>query len=204
MNILKEKISGDPKHGDPTNLEEIKEIDFTKRFSLEGLILVDEKNLPINPKENPTANGKGTLWYLGPNHAADPIVTTWINGSPYILLITRQNGELAFPGGMKDQNENHRQTAERELEEETSVKLDFSKAKIIYSGIVYNDPRNTQNAWIETVAFHLHIKNGEKLKIKAGDDAKKVEWVAIEEIKKGRKKLYAYHGEILKMLDIYK
>ena len=39
-----------------------------------------------------------------------------------------------------------------------------------------DDPRNTDNAWMETTAFHFHcsFKLGQMLKLQAGDDAAKV------------------------------
>ena len=42
-----------------------------------------------------------------------------------------------------------------------------------------DDPRNTDNAWIETVAVNFHDDTGEvfgKIKLCAGDDAGDVAW----------------------------
>jgi len=48
----------------------------------------------------------------------------------------------------------------------------------IYKGHV-DDPRNTDNAWMETVAVNFHDEQGESvgmLRLQAGDDAAKVQW----------------------------
>lgn len=73
---------------------------------------------------------------------------------------------------------------------------DFFRGGVqIYAGYV-DDPRNTDNAWMETVAFLFHDDTGEsvgKLKLKAGDDAKALKWIDIsEEIE-----LYASHKEFI-------
>ena len=52
----------------------------------------------------------------------------------------------------------------------------------IYKGYV-DDQRNTDNAWMETVAFNFHDESGKYLqclKLEAGDDAGKVKWMTID------------------------
>ena len=51
----------------------------------------------------------------------------------------------------------------------------FTTGKVVYRGYV-DDPRNTDNAWMETTAFHFHVTDelGAMLPLKAGDDARKV------------------------------
>ena len=48
----------------------------------------------------------------------------------------------------------------------------FDRGKEIYSGYV-DDPRNTDNAWMETTAFHFHCSDAvaRRLPLRAGDDA---------------------------------
>lgn len=65
----------------------------------------------------------------------------------------------------------------------------------VYSGYV-DDPRNTDNAWMETVAYNFHDDDGSivgDLKLKAGDDAVGVRWVDIS----SDIKLYASHKNIV-------
>lgn len=74
-----------------------------------------------------------------------------------------------------------------------SVKLFFSpqNGQIIYKGVV-DDPRNTDNAWMETVAVNFHDESGQvldRIQLNAGDDAKKVQWMDMD----SHVKLYANH-----------
>lgn len=66
----------------------------------------------------------------------------------------------------------------------------------IYSGYV-DDPRNTDNAWIETTAYNFHDETGNILrdiKFEAGDDAGNVRWMDVDK----NLQLYANHSEIVK------
>lgn len=71
----------------------------------------------------------------------------------------------------------------------------FSGGIEIYSGYV-DDPRNTDNAWMETTAYNFHDETGDivgALKLKAGDDAVGVQWVnATSDLN-----LYASHKDIV-------
>lgn len=79
-----------------------------------------------------------------------------------------------------------------EVPEETDVKLDMRRAVILYKGYV-DDPRNTDNAWMETTVAHLHLTPEEAVLLnpKAGDDAVSVEWFPLTE--ENRANLYASH-----------
>lgn len=71
----------------------------------------------------------------------------------------------------------------------------FSSGIEIYSGYV-DDPRNTDNAWMETTAYNYHDETGTTvgaLNLKAGDDAVGVQWVDITPILN----LYASHKDIV-------
>lgn len=77
---------------------------------------------------------------------------------------------------------------------ESFFKMD--NAKIIYKGYV-DDPRNTDNAWIETTAAHFHDDTGDiltGLTLKAGDDAAQVKWTSIGQTLP----LYANHSAIVR------
>lgn len=72
----------------------------------------------------------------------------------------------------------------------------FSEGVEIYQGYV-DDPRNTDNAWMETAAMNFHDETGDqvgKLNLEAGDDAAKVKWSEVD----SSSKLYASHSEIIK------
>jgi ADP-ribose pyrophosphatase len=135
--------------------------------------------------------GRGVLGNWGANFAADPIVTYYDDtvGNFKILLILRENDlKWAFPGGMVDpEDSNVSMTAQRELKEETELSLKELKEKEkvkereIYKGYV-DDPRNTDNAWMETSAIHYHLdltdeqKKNIQNKVRGGDDALHALW----------------------------
>lgn len=67
----------------------------------------------------------------------------------------------------------------------------FKNGTEIYSGYV-DDPRNTDNAWMETVAYNFHDDTGNvvgKLNLEAGDDAGNVKWMDLNQ----NINLYASH-----------
>ena len=71
----------------------------------------------------------------------------------------------------------------------------FAQGKEIYSGYV-DDPRNTDNAWMETVAFLFHDESGEtigKFDLRAGGDAKALQWTDISR----HIELYASHTNFI-------
>lgn len=163
----------------------------------------DPEDIPIHPLniEGRTGlAGRGLLGKWGPNYAADPIVTR-INpetGLLELLVIMRKDcQQWALPGGMVDKGERVTHTLMRELEEEAGLILDFSDARIVYQGYV-DDPRNTDNAWLETTASHLHLtqEQSAQAQLIAGDDAISVRWLPITE---ALENLYANHSTIVKL-----
>lgn len=161
---------------------------------------------PLNPFGRTGMIGRGLTGLWGGNNAADPIVTR-INpstGDLEILLITRgDTGDLAFPGGIVEPGERLSVTAKRELKEETGIDFDFEKAVKIYEGYA-DDPRNTDNAWLETVGYHDIIPEelAHGVKPTAGDDAVGAGFRVITEDLVDR--LYANHSLIMrKALQIY-
>lgn len=72
----------------------------------------------------------------------------------------------------------------------------FARGLEVYRGYV-DDPRNTDNAWMETVAFLFHDETGDsvgRFDLAAGDDAKDLRWVDAS----GSLKLYASHASLVK------
>lgn len=72
-------------------------------------------------------------------------------------------------------------------------------ATIMYKGIVESDPRNTDNAWMETVVSHFHDEHGDtfsSLPLKAGDDARDVKWMDISR----QLDLYADHKHFIHLI----
>jgi len=136
---------------------------------------------------------------VGAEPAADPIVTRFhpTSGKLQLVVIQRKDtGAWALPGGMVDEGEAVSDTVRREFSEEAGALSDPGEARhfveltetlfnsggtTVYRGYV-DDPRNTDNAWMETVAMHFHCSDelGRMLPLEAGDDAAKVKWVDVE------------------------
>ncbi|XP_037385636.1 ADP-ribose pyrophosphatase, mitochondrial isoform X2 [Talpa occidentalis] len=133
----------------------------------------------------------------------------------FVAIERKDCGEWAIPGGMVDPGEKMSATLKREFAEEGFNSLQKSCAEkkeleeqlhklfsqehlVIYKGYV-DDPRNTDNAWIETEAVNYHDETGEimdNLILEAGDDAGKVKWVDIND----KLKLYASHCQFIKIV----
>jgi len=167
--------------------------------SYEGEVRLDENGIPLNPHGRTGIEGRGLLGKWGANFAADPIVTrTGHAGEMLLLVIKRKDtGEWALPGGMVDKGERVTQALSRELGEEAGASLNFENAKIVYQGYV-DDPRNTDNAWMETDAYHLHLTQAEAdaLALHAGDDAADVRWLEVTD--ENIATLYASHADIVR------
>lgn len=159
--------------------------------------LDSESGRPLNPFGRTGIAGRGLLFKWGPNKAADAIVTRIgpESGKLEILLILRASGEWALPGGFLNPDESSREAAVRELREETGLSVDFSNARRTFSGLVI-DPRMTDNAWIESEAYHLHLQ-GAGADVCGSDDAQDADWhVVTPELIDS---LYASHPEMVRM-----
>ncbi|XP_072024231.1 ADP-ribose pyrophosphatase, mitochondrial-like [Amphiura filiformis] len=180
---------------------------------------------PSNPIGRTGLKGRGELGKWGPNHAADPIVTRWKRDAKgtieqgksgkkvlqFIAIQRKDNQEWAIPGGMVDAGEKVSVALKREFGEEAMNTLEATpqeKKKIkkavdalfkvgheVYRGYV-DDPRNTDNSWMETIAVNFHDVEGAsvgKFKLNAGDDAAGVKWMDIS----SEIKLYASHQHFI-------
>ncbi|XP_074040882.1 ADP-ribose pyrophosphatase, mitochondrial [Leptinotarsa decemlineata] len=224
--VLLNKPWADPPLYDPKFEPKWNELDgVINRKSFMGIYnIVDGR--PQNPEGRTGIKGRGILGKWGPNHAADPIVTRWkmVNGEKEINTVTklpilqlcciqrRDCGQWALPGGMVDPGEKVTETLQREFLEEVldsmnassfqkqqdceMIKSFFTAGTKIYEGYV-DDPRNTDNSWMETVAVNFHDENGlqvGKFDLKAGDDAQNVQWMDVDE----NLNLYANHSQFVK------
>jgi len=126
-----------------------------------------------------------------------------------VAIKRKDTGEWAIPGGMVDPGEIVPETVKREFMEEASNVQDdgpgaaahkamvdelFANGFEIYRGYV-DDPRNTDNAWMESsfVHFHASEKIGASFSLAAGDDAGEVCWLDIDEDNHNFRNLYASH-----------
>ncbi len=198
---VSQKVLKNNEWADPEDIQKIK---IKELKSFEGKIKLNKDKVPLNPRGRTGLQGRGLLGKWGPNFAADSIITkeNIKTGKLQILLIKRQDtNKWALPGGMVKNNEKFLKTANRELKEETGLDIKNKNHKIkqyiIYQGYT-NDPRNTDNAWIETTVIHTHLpKNFPKQHLKANDDAIDVQWFTLSP--KLLNKLYADHGHFIKL-----
>ncbi|XP_046313535.1 ADP-ribose pyrophosphatase, mitochondrial isoform X3 [Marmota monax] len=175
-----------PRWADP----QISESNFSPKFnekdghverkSQNGLYEI-ENGRPRNPAGRTGLVGRGLLGRWGPNHAADPIITRWKRDS--------SGNKITHPVSGK-----------HILQFVAIKRKDCGEWAIpgIYKGYV-DDPRNTDNAWMETEAVNYHDETGEimdNLALEAGDDAGKVKWVDISD----KLKLYASHSQFIKLV----
>ena len=130
-----------------------------------------------------------------------------------VAIKRTDTGVWAIPGGMVDAGETVSVTVRREFEEEAGsiaeperrqlfqklVNELFGSGKggeIVYRGYV-DDPRNTDNAWMESTVIHFHCRPqlAALLPLKAGDDASDVMWLNVDEAEPKYKRLYASHKD---------
>ncbi|RDD39507.1 Transient receptor potential cation channel subfamily M member 2 [Trichoplax sp. H2] len=195
------------------------------RVSYEGDYMVVD-GFPLNPEGRTGVKGRGLLGRWGPNHAADPIVTRWkrnVRGIviendkkvlEFVAIQRRDNHQWAIPGGMVEPGETISQTLKAEFSEEALGKLEktpeeseqikkhmdqiFQDGHVVYKGYV-DDPRNTDHAWMETIAVNFHDNDGSvfnNFELQAGDDACAVRWQRVS----SKVPLFASHSNILKQV----
>ncbi|EDV21714.1 uncharacterized protein TRIADDRAFT_30196 [Trichoplax adhaerens] len=181
--------------------------------------------IPRNPIGRTGIRGRGVLGRWGPNHAADPITTRWkrdddgnvvsYNDNPvleFVAIKRQDNGQWALPGGMVEAGDTVTVTLKKEFGEEAMNSLEASEVekkeiekmlhqlfssggKQIYKGYV-DDPRNTDNAWMETTVVNFHDDSDSAFshfKLKAGDDAGDVAWLEVDH----KLDLYANHNDFI-------
>ncbi|XP_063720388.1 ADP-ribose pyrophosphatase, mitochondrial-like isoform X2 [Symsagittifera roscoffensis] len=214
------KVPYHPMHG-PDKTTEVNRISYLGTYQLDPIT-----GAPLNPSGRTGMVGRGLLGKYGPNHAADPVVTCFSTKSgPKTLklaLISRQDTkEFALPGGMVDPGENElsgtaiREFCEEAIEGDETGALSPQEKKKRRAEIVkrfvqhkqmeepiiskvVDDPRNTDNAWMETQAFWFHFATEDDLgrKLQAGDDAVGAQWVDLD-ADFDINCLYADHSEIV-------
>jgi ADP-ribose pyrophosphatase YjhB (NUDIX family) len=142
-----------------------------------------DTNLPLNPLGRTGLTGRGFLGRWGPNHATDCLLVRFKDNKLQVVLAYRsRDNEWAIPGGMVDFDESPINTMFREVKEETG--LDFcSQIKnyffsedqpdccdtifpnspdfISWTGAKcqVDDDRNTDNSWMETMAFVIILSD---------------------------------------------
>eukprot|EP00163_Fabomonas_tropica_P007048 TRINITY_DN1667_c0_g1_i5.p1 TRINITY_DN1667_c0_g1~~TRINITY_DN1667_c0_g1_i5.p1 ORF type:complete len:303 (-),score=52.27 TRINITY_DN1667_c0_g1_i5:348-1256(-) len=179
--------------------------------------------VPQNPSGRTGIKGRGLLGRWGPNHAADPIVTRWGKDDKgerqleFVAIQRKDGGGWAIPGGMVESGDTVSATLKKEFGEEALNGLSLSEEETkqmereieelfgdkegaeVFRGYC-DEPRNTDNAWLETVAVHFHSESEDpasicyRIQLSAGDDAGAVRWLPV----KTSETLYAGHHAYLR------
>ena len=189
------------KWADPKDLEVLKRTFRTRTSRGEVPVSLEARGRPLNPLGRTGIQGRGLLGRWGRNQAGDPLLTRVHpeTGRLQVLVIERKDsGKKALPGGMVDEGEDIAATVARELHEETGAKLNFEGAAVLFTGVV-DDPRNTDNAWMETTVLHKHLTPDEQtsLTLQAGDDATAVNWLNVEQGLLSN--MYASHADYVRL-----
>lgn len=121
-----------------------------------------------------------TYAYPRPAVTVDIIITKISNNKKFILLIQRKNepfkNQWALPGGFIEMDEEIENSAYRELKEETSIEVVTLKQFKTY-GTIGRDPRGR----VISIIYSGELTNTTQ-NIKAGDDAKHLEWFTFENL----------------------
>lgn len=137
--------------------------------------------------------GKYIYDWPRPMVGVDAVVFGFFENSIKLLFIKRKNepfeDKWALPGGFVDIDEELETAVARELAEETAL-VNVKLEQMQTFGNVGRDPRGR----MITIAFMGIAREGLE-RIKAGDDAKEVQWFDIEELPKD---LAFDHNEVVK------
>ena len=193
-------------------LETVGKLTNMSSYHVEG----KEVTLPFNPTGYTGTIGRGILGKYGPNHAVDALVTfVDDDGEVWVFCILRADtNEWALVGGMVDPKEKRAAAVEREFREEVyndhgsdkNAAVDAFMKKFDeclqldspYAGYV-DDPRNTDNAWMESKVYHYNLDAMTRAMLKPNPDtseALKAAWHKTTD--EFCDNMYASHGEWVK------
>jgi len=126
-------------------------------------------------------------WAGSPYPPVFVTVDAVIRANEHVLLVRRGRapgrGLLAVPGGFIEQRETAYQSALRELEEETGLRLlpsDMEHA--LKDARVFDHPDRSQRGRVITHAFYFDLGPRSLLDIRAGDDAEEAQWTPITQL----------------------
>uniref|UniRef100_A0A8C3RER3 Transient receptor potential cation channel subfamily M member 2 n=1 Tax=Cyanoderma ruficeps TaxID=181631 RepID=A0A8C3RER3_9PASS len=149
------------------------------RQSFHGLYAVQD-GLPLNPMGRTGLRGRGRLHCFGPNHALHPVVTRWrrnLDGSIIRKSLKKMLEVLvaqyplsdvwALPGGSLEPGETLPLKLKWILRREFWPQFQnlLKQGTEVHRGYL-DDPRNTDNAWVETVAISVHFDTQNDVEMK--------------------------------------
>ncbi|XP_018424709.1 PREDICTED: transient receptor potential cation channel subfamily M member 2 [Nanorana parkeri] len=221
--IRKNKPFHDPYTDSPETLMKINynTLDGTVNRQSYCATYVVQDGLPLNPIGRTGLKGRGSLCWFGPNHAIHPIITQWKRNKDgsvcrkkskkvlEVLAIKHVSSEhWALLGGTMEPGETLPHKLKRILKYRFLDKFEelLNNGSEVYKGYV-DDPRNTDNAWIETTAISLHFDRRDdhvllelNQNIQSKEQEISVRWQVVDQ----KIPLYANHKDILqKVVDCY-
>ncbi|XP_060098029.1 transient receptor potential cation channel subfamily M member 2 isoform X9 [Heteronotia binoei] len=219
-----ERKETDPPEFSRDTLENLSKINFNSmdgevnRQSFHGTYMVQD-GLPLNPMGRTGLRGQGILRFFGPNHALHPVVTRWrrnLDGSiarkslkkmlEVLIVKFPLSDHWALPGGSLEPGEALPQKLKWILRREFWPQFQklLNQGTEVYKGYM-DDPRNTDNAWIETLAISMHFEDQNDVEMKRlnsflqGCDLEvTVRWQVVDK----RIPLYTNHKEILQKISV--
>ncbi|XP_053929922.1 transient receptor potential cation channel subfamily M member 2 isoform X3 [Cuculus canorus] len=188
------------------------------RQSFHGLYAVQD-GLPLNPMGRTGLRGRGRLHCFGPNHALHPVVTRWrrnLDGSIIRKSLKKMLEVLvaqyplsdvwSLPGGSLEPGETLPLKLKWILRREFWPQFQnlLKQGTEIHKGYL-DDPRNTDNAWVETVAISVHFNNQNDVEMKrlnsflqGCDPELCIRWQVLDK----RIPLHANHKELLHKVSV--
>lgn len=114
-----------------------------------------------------------------PSLTVDLVLFRWYRSKVEVLLIKRKQNPFkdcwALPGGFVAKGETAEQAAYRELQEETNL-----IASSLVPLTLFDEPNRDPRGWTISMAYWSIVKS--KTNIKAGTDAKEVQWFSIRNL----------------------
>ena len=151
---------------------------------------------PLDEKYGSCWCGEDNYCMCTPNLAIDLIITSGDRNNDGIPLVEsfwlvrrKDTNQLATMGGFVEVNESAEDAVKRELQEEMDIRLEQAPTLV---GI-YSDPRRDNRRRTASAVYAVHFPRD--VKPKAGDDAKEVVQIPIDDVEKHT--YFADHGTIL-------
>ncbi|XP_071977095.1 transient receptor potential cation channel subfamily M member 2 isoform X3 [Engystomops pustulosus] len=221
--IRKDKHFHDPYNGSPETLKKINYNTFDGTINRQSYIAtyLVQDGFPINPFGRTGLRGRGSLCWFGPNHTIHPIITKWKRSKDGSISRKKSKKMLellaikniysehwALPGGSVEPGETLPHKLKRIINYNFLEKFQklLNESIEVYKGYV-DDPRNTDNAWIETTALSLHFETQDdpllqelNQNIQTQDQEIAIRWQVVDQ----KIPLYANHKDILqKAVDCF-
>ncbi|KAM8975634.1 transient receptor potential cation channel subfamily M member 2-like [Pelodytes ibericus] len=136
-----------------------------------------KEGMPLNPMGRTGLRGVGSLRWFGPNHSLHLVLTCWslrhlgvsqekMNRKMLeVLVVKHRNNELwALPGGTLDPGKKIPSKLQSILKPDylmSFMKLLETGTEVFHGYL--DDPRNTDNSWIETQGINIHLQTWEDM-----------------------------------------